>query len=60
MFKHIKTYIAIKSVDKKGIEEGFEDMIKEGKVPFVMPFKHKNIWILLIVEYKKTELWLTN
>ena len=60
MFRHIKTYIAIKSIDKKGIKEGFEDMVKEGKVPFVSPFKHENVWILLIVEYKKTELWLRN
>ena len=37
-----------------------DDMIKEGKVPFVSPFKHENVWILLIVEYKKTELWLKN
>jgi hypothetical protein len=60
MFKHIKTYIAIKSVDKQGIKEGFDDMAKEGKVPFIMPFQHEKIWILLIVEYKKTELWLEN
>tara|TARA_Y100001951_G_C11173499_1_gene201683 strand:+ start:311 stop:493 length:183 start_codon:yes stop_codon:yes gene_type:complete len=60
MFRHIKTYIAIKSTDVKGIKEGFEDMTDEGKVPFVKPFKYKKEWILIIVEYKKTELWIEN
>lgn len=60
MLKHIKTYIAIKSSDIKGIKEGFEDMINEGKVPLTKPFKHKKEWILIIIEYKKSELWLRN
>tara|TARA_R100001244_G_scaffold132272_1_gene107839 strand:- start:1281 stop:1463 length:183 start_codon:yes stop_codon:yes gene_type:complete len=60
MFRHIRTYIAIKSIDKQGIIEGFEDMVKEGKVPFISPFQHENVWILLIVEYKKSELWAKN
>ena len=61
MFTNIRKYIAIKSPDKQGILEGRRDMLKEGKVPFVPPFKNKKKeWILIIVEYKNSELWVKN
>ena len=60
MFEEIKQFIAIKSPNKKGILEGIEDMIKEGKVPCSKPFKHKKEWILIMVEYNKIATWQIN
>ena len=55
MFKHIKIFSAIKSLDKKGIMEGLTDMMDQGLVPAGEPFKYENEWMLIIMKYKKIE-----
>ena len=53
MFKEVKLFSAVKSLDREGLNQGIIDMINKGMVPVGSPFKYDNEWMIIIIEYKK-------